>query len=64
MADVIETINDQCVAGRSDGEVFFVLAPRKELTRAEAIRHAAWLVALADPNREQFDKVLEAILST
>lgn len=34
------------------------------LSRAEALSLAAWLVAIADPGRQNFDPLLKAILET
>lgn len=38
--------------------------PTRPLTRSEAIRLAAWLVAIADPGRKQFDRILDYVLKT
>lgn len=45
------------------GERLMIMAPRVHMSKHEAILHAAWLVALADPERETFDRVLEAVLN-
>lgn len=38
--------------------------PTRPLTKSEAIRLAAWLVAMADPERKQFDRILDYVLKT
>ena len=45
------------------GEDVVVLAPAKKMTRAEALQHAAWIVALADmsENHGVFQDVLRAV---
>jgi hypothetical protein len=58
----IETINDQVVGGHGDEIV--ILAPKHRMTRAEALRHAAWLAAIADPAGDDFAEVLAAVRST
>ena len=52
------TDNDQFVGVRGDKIV--VLAPKQSMARAQALRHAAWIVALADED-EEFPAVLEAV---
>lgn len=62
----IETANDQLV-GIEGGQTVIVIAPRLRMTKAEALRHAAWLVAIADDSdsgRDQFDAVLQAVQNT
>lgn len=58
----IETVNDQ-LAGRNGAGMIRVLVPKHEMTRAEALRHAAWLVVLADDN-DEFGAVLRAVRNT
>lgn len=53
--------NYQAVGGQ--GEAIVVLLPKSMMTKAEALVHAAWLVALADDN-DEFPAVLEAVRST
>ena len=62
MATEIETGNDQVVGVQ--GENILVMLPNQKMTKEEALRHAAWLVALADDSGEQFQKVLDAVLNT
>jgi hypothetical protein len=47
------------------GETVRVLGlPIRPMTRSEALRLAAWLVATADPERKQFDQMLHEVLNT
>ena len=57
----IDTGNYQMV-GVSAGNIL-VMSPKRQMTKAEALVHAAWLVALADESEENadFKKVLDAI---
>ncbi len=64
MAD-IETANQQLVGAR--GDRIFVMGAIHQMTPAEARRHAAWLVIVADvidPDGTPFDEVLAAVRST
>lgn len=62
MADTdIDTTNSQLVGSNADHVV--VLMPKGRMTKAEALRHAAWLVLLADDN-DEFDSVLAACRNT
>jgi hypothetical protein len=54
--------NDQFVGAQGDHVV--VMMPRARMTRAEAIRHAAWLALIADPLGDEFERVLAAVRST
>jgi hypothetical protein len=56
----IDTSNDQLVS--IQGNDVIVQMPKARMTKAEALRHAAWLVALADgyPD-QQFPVILEAV---
>jgi len=59
----IETINDQLVA--RGGALVMVMAPKQAMTPDEALRHAAWIVALAeDDASHKFDDVLRAVRNT
>ena len=58
----VGTGNDQFVGSRGDEIV--VQAPKARMTRAEALRHAAWLALVADPSGEEFARVLKAVRST
>lgn len=59
----IDTSNYQLVGVRGGNIV--VMAPRSEMSKAEALLHAAWLVALADDSDDGsgFRAILEAIQS-
>jgi hypothetical protein len=58
----IETANDQ-LAGITGAGIVTVLMPKSRMTRAEALRHAAWLVAVADHD-DEFPAILAAVRST
>jgi hypothetical protein len=62
MTGQIETRNDQFAGVRGDGLVVIAMS-RAVMTKTEALRHAAWLVALADDN-DEFAQVLAAVRST
>lgn len=55
----METINDFLVVLVGDG-VAMLNPPRGEFTQEQAVRLAAWLVALAD-HKNEFPAVLQAI---
>lgn len=57
----VETGNMQGVAAQ--GERVLVMMPRQSMTKAEALTHAAWLVALAG-GREAYLPVLDAVEAT
>lgn len=59
--DEIDISNSQFVGMRGDAVV--VTMPQPAMTKAEALRHAAWLVALADDD-DQFPAILEAVKRT
>ena len=58
----INTANDTMVGVQADD--ILVLNPQPRMSRDTALRHAAWIVALADPGRQRFDDVLTAVLDT
>ena len=58
----IETVNDQCVGVQGDS--IMVMMPKQKMTKEQALRQAAWLVALADDSGDEFQKVLDAVLNT
>jgi hypothetical protein len=60
----IDTTNDQGVALKNDHVI--VLMPKVQMTKAEALRHAAWLVAIADDSAgcSDFGRVLQAVQHT
>lgn len=59
----METGNEQMVGVQ--GDFIVVMFPKTRMTKAEALRHAAWIVALADDGEEsgQFEQVLDAVMS-
>jgi hypothetical protein len=63
MADTIDqeinTGNYQMVSIRGDDVV--VLFPKQQMTRAQALLHAAWLVATANPAPGEFERILDAV---
>ncbi len=58
----MNTVNDSMVAVKGDGQIV-VLNHRAVMSREEALRLAAWLVALADEDND-FDRLLEAVKAT
>lgn len=63
-ADQPGITNGQFVGVAGDG-LIVVTMPQLRMTKAEALRHAAWLVALADDHvSPQFPAILEAVLRT
>jgi hypothetical protein len=62
--DPIETGNAQLVGVH--GPNIVILNPKHRMTKDEALRHAAWLVALADESdgNADFKRVLEAVMNT
>lgn len=56
----IDIANRQLVG--TNGDTISVMAPRPTMTKEEALVHAAWLIALADPLYERFPAVLDAVL--
>jgi hypothetical protein len=45
------------------GDEILVMFPKQRMSRTEALRHAAWIVALADPG-DDFPVVLAAVQNT
>ena len=58
----IDTMNRQMVGRQGDDVV--VMFPAARMTKAEALTHAAWLVALADDSGDEFPEVLRAVQNT
>ena len=50
------------VGGRGDKIV--IMAFSREITREQVLNLAAWLVALADPGGDEFEKYLAAVRNT
>lgn len=61
MALEIDVTNMQLVS--TQGKDIVVMRPKNRMTKAEALTHAAWLVALADED-DSFTDYLEAVLGT
>ena len=60
---MIDVTNIHCVCMK--GEEIIILAPPSQLTPEEALRFAAWIVALAEPFAEvRFAEVLAAVHNT
>jgi hypothetical protein len=60
----IDTTNRNLVGWQGTRSVV-VLQPRVQMTPDEALVHAAWLVAIAEPNASHsFADVLEAVRNT
>lgn len=59
----IDTSNEQLVGVRAGNII--VLSPMREMSKAQALRHAAWIVSLADdtPDGSGFCTILNAIQS-
>lgn len=57
----IDTTNYQLVSVLRDKII--VMAPKQQMTKEQALTHAAWLVALADDD-DEFDEYLHAVHST
>lgn len=58
-----DAFNAQAVGVNGLGQVT-VLLPRHVMSHEEALVHAAWIVALADPAGEDFPRYLAAVRST
>ena len=63
MSDSINTANDFMVGVTGSG-VLIMFPPTKAIQKEDAIRLAAWILALADPDLERFNIVFEAMMST
>jgi len=57
----MDTTNKQLVS--TNGEQILVIMPAQRMSKADALLHAAWLVALADDD-DTFADVLEAVQNT
>lgn len=63
----IDTFNEFMVAAGGAPQEFSLLSPPaagQRLSRDQALTLAAWLVVLADPTRERFEEIREAVAST
>ena len=54
---------NECLVGIMAGDIV-IQRPKVRMTKDEALNLAAWIVALADPSGEKWDKVLEEVLET
>jgi len=61
--DTISILNRQAVGHGGDDRVV-VLLPLQTMTRAEALVHAAWLVAIADASDAEFTAILDRVRNT
>lgn len=59
-----DVMNSQIVGDHEDAIV--IQKPKLEMTREQALIHAAWIVALADKSKnfEEFRGILKAVLET
>lgn len=46
------------------GDFINVMMPRQQMTRDQALVHAAWIVALADDYDGRFESILKAVQNT
>jgi len=60
----VDSSNRFQVGTNASGTVIRIHAFNQLVTFADALNLAAWLVALADPARAQFDPLLDSILET
>lgn len=54
--------NDQLVS--IAGDTITVITPKHHMSKRAALVHAAWLVALAEKEDGEFDRILEAVRNT
>jgi hypothetical protein len=48
----------------TNGSTISVMMPKFEMTKDEAIEHAAWILVLADTSLERFREVWEEVLGS
>lgn len=58
------TYNDHLVGLRDNNRIVIGSLGQYELDKAQALRMAAWIVALADPLDEHFHNLLEAVMKS
>jgi hypothetical protein len=58
----MDTTNWQLVGVR--GEDVAVQAPKRIMTREQALLHAAWLVVMAGDDDQKFTEILQAVRNT
>lgn len=63
MSTDIDTSNDHLV-GTQGGRIVILMPPLAPMDKDEALRLAAWIVALADFEGDRFPAVLEAVQNT
>lgn len=59
----IDTTNYQGVAMNGERRLF-VLMPKHQMTREEALVHAAWILVMCIPEHNEFERVLAAVMNT
>lgn len=65
MSDEIDTTNDHLVGAGINGGVSILFPPAGPMEKHEALRLAAWIVALADNGpSEEFPAILKAVQNT
>lgn len=60
----MDITNKQAVGVSISTDLIVVLKPASTMTKDEALVHAAWLVALATPDIDDFLAIYEQIVST
>lgn len=59
--EYIETANDHLIGSTGFTHIVVLLPPVGPMPYEEALRMAAWIVAIADPDDERFPKILKAV---
>lgn len=59
-----DIFNKHGVSMSGAGKIAIMIPPRGDMTKRDALVLAAWLVSLADPIGDEFQKVLDAVQST
>lgn len=54
-------VNRQGVSCNPKGNLITVLMPLQQMTRTEALEHAAWIVAVAERNDGEFARIVDSI---
>lgn len=62
-AENCSIMNRQFVSG-DGGDTLFVMRPIQEMTKEEALVHAAWLVTMADTLEEAFPTILKRVMNS
>lgn len=58
----IDTANKYLV-GKRAGDIVILNPPRREMSKADALMFAAWIVALAEDKEGEFQTILDAVQS-